>query len=159
MLLQSESSSLIYFRAAQNKKIELSDLKAGAQSRPGSSNKRELHGWAARRLRLLWRGFPYSWFRYDGPLQYLAQTGNPDSAMTTVQVGVIQKLEHPQNMFSTEKPVNFAIEILWRGREALMKIEKHFNNYVELFYYSRSKGLWMNLQIYVHSALSFTVWF
>lgn len=54
-------------RAAQNKRIELNDLKAGAQSRPGSSSKRELHG-------------------YDGPLQYLAQTGNPDSAMTTVQV-------------------------------------------------------------------------
>ena len=32
-------------RAAQNKRIELSDLKAGGQSRPGSSSKRELHGW------------------------------------------------------------------------------------------------------------------
>ena len=54
-------------RAMQNKKIELNDLKAGGgKSRPGSSNKRELHG-------------------YDGPLQYLSQ-GNPDS-MTTVQVG------------------------------------------------------------------------
>ena len=54
-------------RAMQNKKIELNDLKAGGggKSRPGSSNKRELHG-------------------YDGPLQYLSQ-GNPDS-MTTVQV-------------------------------------------------------------------------
>merc|ERR550539_117409 len=50
----------------QNKKIELNVLKAGGgKSRPGSSNKRELHG-------------------YDGPLQYLSQ-GNPDS-MTTVQV-------------------------------------------------------------------------
>ena len=56
-------------RAAQNKKIELSDLKSGAKSRPGSSSKggRELHG-------------------YDGPLQYLSSQGNPDS-MTTVQVG------------------------------------------------------------------------
>ena len=53
-------------RAMQNKKIELNDLKAGGgKSRPGSSNKRELHG-------------------YDGPLQYLSH-GNPDS-MTTVQV-------------------------------------------------------------------------
>ena len=60
-------------RAAQNKKIELSDLKSGGGgggggTRPSSStSKRELHG-------------------YDGPLQYLSQQGNPDS-MTTVQVG------------------------------------------------------------------------
>jgi len=59
-------------RAAQNKKIELSDLKSGGGvggggTRPSSStSKRELHG-------------------YDGPLQYLSQQGNPDS-MTTVQV-------------------------------------------------------------------------
>ena len=57
-------------RAAQNKKIELSDLKSGGGrgTRPSSStSKRELHG-------------------YDGPLQYLSQQGNPDS-MTAVQVG------------------------------------------------------------------------
>ena len=57
-------------RAAQNKRIELSDLKSGGGggpgTRPSSSTKRELHG-------------------YDGPLQYLSQQGNPDS-MTTVQV-------------------------------------------------------------------------
>ena len=65
-------------RAAQNKKIELSDLKSGAKSRPGSSSKggRELHG-------------------YDGPLQYLSSQGNPDS-MTTVQVN--QEMERGRHL-------------------------------------------------------------
>ena len=86
------------FRAAQNKRIELSDLKAGAQSRPGSSSKRELHGWDAQTRECLCNRVQWCWCRYDGPLQYLAQTGNPDSAMTTVQVGVKQKY---RNIFKT----------------------------------------------------------
>ena len=57
-------------RAQQNKRIELSDLKSGGNTRPSSSSKRELHG-------------------YDGPLQYLSQ-GNPDS-MTAVQVQGVSK--------------------------------------------------------------------
>ena len=67
-------------RAAQNKKIELSDLKSGAKSRPGSSSKggRELHG-------------------YDGPLQYLSSQGNPDS-MTTVQVSVVMMRGRPPRL-------------------------------------------------------------
>ena len=51
--------------------IQASDLRSGSsKSRAGRplSAKRELHG-------------------YNGPLQYLANKGNPDEQMTTVQVG------------------------------------------------------------------------
>jgi len=72
-------------RQQQNKRIELSDLKSGGgKGRPGSSGKRELHG-------------------YDGPLQYLAQ-GNPDS-MTTVQVMPSVKKSSEDLTDSDSKPV------------------------------------------------------
>ena len=147
-----------FFRAAQNKRIELSDLKAGAQSRPGSSSKRELHGWDAHTRQCLCNRVQWCWRRYDGPLQYLAQTGNPDSAMTTVQVGVKQKY---QNIFQTvnhctfhlrrERSFNDNLTFKWVGGWVSMSIYSENRSTIQNDFRVFKKPTFVPLTCYSHS--------